>query len=310
MYKLAADQFQSTLPVRGATARFGRTGERSRFQSTLPVRGATLCVHPPEKEVMGFQSTLPVRGATGAECHGSGHRRTISIHAPREGSDGTLSPFSYIAIAISIHAPREGSDLNMEVKKMTDYISIHAPREGSDSRASAPIRGGVAFQSTLPVRGATFADILGDINEIFQSTLPVRGATCRNRRAKLLHFHISIHAPREGSDSPLDLLIVWLNQFQSTLPVRGATCGSLQIATNPKPFQSTLPVRGATGFANRPLCQTCAISIHAPREGSDETHGLINFLQTGFSIHAPREGSDLLLRSGERRGLIFNPRSP
>ena len=62
-----------------------------------------------------FQSTLPVRGATPPFINKMGEGR-ISIHAPREGSDPSVS---------------------LRVVKM-DFISIHAPREGSD-RACYPI---------------------------------------------------------------------------------------------------------------------------------------------------------------------------
>ena len=34
----------------------------------------------------------------------------ISIHAPREGSDGQMADVPRISAKISIHAPREGSD--------------------------------------------------------------------------------------------------------------------------------------------------------------------------------------------------------
>ena len=34
---------------------------------------------------------------------------------------------------------------------------------------------------------------------------------------------ISIHAPREGSDTSMCLSMAWAEAFQSTLPVRGAT---------------------------------------------------------------------------------------
>ena len=56
-----------------------------------------------------FLSTLPARGAT------TGLSLTctvleISIHAPREGSDGGRPPEQGGGDAISIHAPREGSD--------------------------------------------------------------------------------------------------------------------------------------------------------------------------------------------------------
>ena len=80
----------------------------SAFQSTLPARGAT--------------STLPVPTDV----------MTISIHAPREGSDEQIT---YVPIVdnISIHAPREGSDEDLrDFAAVRVYISIHAPREGSD----------------------------------------------------------------------------------------------------------------------------------------------------------------------------------
>ena len=128
-----------------------------------------------------FQSTLPVRGATG--------RMACSF---RPGS-------------ISIHAPREGSDLETSLNNWTGHvISIHAPREGSDRRAAS--LGSLlmaVFQSTLPVRGATVSLRRASVRRCgFQSTLPVRGAT-----AILPEFdgyaYISIHAPREGSDAPI-----------------------------------------------------------------------------------------------------------
>ena len=58
----------------------------------------------------------------------------------------------------------------------------------------------LGFQATLPVRGATA--LYGAYRQVwqFQSTLPVRGAT--HLRAGAAHVRaISIHAPREGSDS-------------------------------------------------------------------------------------------------------------
>ena len=81
--------------------------------------------------------------------------RSISIHAPREGSDVNLlvqrsnrernfyprSPRGERLLAppvclgergISIHAPREGSDRLGTLGKPHGAISIHAPREGSD----------------------------------------------------------------------------------------------------------------------------------------------------------------------------------
>ena len=98
-----------------------------------------------------------------------------------------------------------------------------------------------------------------------------------------------------------------------------------------KRFQSTLPARGATA-ERRGSHALVAISIHAPRTGSDSTRKICMAqlrrfqstlpargatdepLQNGgtlrISIHAPRTGSD---RGIERRffwRVDFNPRSP
>ena len=57
---------------------------------------------------------------------------------------------------ISIHAPREGSDgPARSARAQKGRISIHAPREGSDHNGhGGHLRHGI-FLSTLPARGAT-----------------------------------------------------------------------------------------------------------------------------------------------------------
>ena len=101
-------QFQSTLPARGATLLTTSLTTWTQFQSTLPARGATVTLprighstenfNPrsphgerrvaalSEKSGISFQSTLPARGATEA-IRQQRTSRTISIHAPRTGSD-------------------------------------------------------------------------------------------------------------------------------------------------------------------------------------------------------------------------------
>ena len=59
---------------------------RTRFQSTLPARGATSRSRDTARIQIKFQSTLPARGATGDELDME-RCDTISIHAPRTGSD-------------------------------------------------------------------------------------------------------------------------------------------------------------------------------------------------------------------------------
>ena len=161
--------------MRGATPTQSSTGTPRPFQSTHPVRGATngqtyanaqqaISIHAPREGCDAaiiassntatiFQSTHPVRGAT----------REVSRHFPDSG--------------ISIHAPREGCDQAGHPPHPNGQISIHAPREGCDL---------ACFRTSTLMRG-------------FQSTHPVRGATY-SLYAALGIFPISIHAPREGCD--------------------------------------------------------------------------------------------------------------
>ena len=56
------------------------------------------------------------------------------------------------------------------------------------------------FQSTLPVKGATYWRSSKSAVCKFQSTLPVKGATAPPTAMTSFRF-VSIHAPGEGSDS-------------------------------------------------------------------------------------------------------------
>ena len=133
----------------------------------------------------------------------------ISIHAPREGSDGYAEANSgkrwkFLSTlpargattppkraarsrSISIHAPREGSDAGGNGGIPIKSISIHAPREGSDYWLSSDVPTSRLFLSTLPARGATKLPDLKFHYMKFLSTLPARGATsgpARSARAQ------------------------------------------------------------------------------------------------------------------------------
>ena len=169
------------------------------FQSTLPVRGATMLLPAFTGSVMPFQSTLPVRGATTRSrcCPGGA---CISIHAPRAGSD---FPRPLSRVWPPYFNPRSPCGERRAVRfaaRLTDSfqstlpvrgatrppkrtyqrdetISIHAPRAGSDAYCRKALRLVGGFQSTLPVRGATIRSRHITPRSRFQSTLPVRGAT-------------------------------------------------------------------------------------------------------------------------------------
>ena len=63
-----------------------------------------------------------------------------------------------------------------------------------------PDNNNTQFQSTLPVKGATFRKPGLPPATIFQSTLPVKGATIAGGALPDADIAISIHAPCEGSD--------------------------------------------------------------------------------------------------------------
>ena len=74
-------------------------------------------------------------------------------------------------------------------------------------------------------------------------------------------------------------------------------------------FQSTLPARGAT-ISNSCEPTRSAISIHAPRTGSDPRCPYCGAEMSLISIHAPRTGSDNCTSWGCYLQRNFNPRSP
>ena len=89
-----------------------------------------------------FQSTLPVRGATlpvGEDEHPS----VISIHAPREGSDGDFIHLAVSPLPFQSTLPVRGATI-------TPVTLLNVKEK---------------FQSTLPVRGATTFQVIICRNE-------------------------------------------------------------------------------------------------------------------------------------------------
>ncbi len=98
------------------------------------------------------------------------------------------------------------------------------------------------------------------------------------------------------------------HQFQSTLPARGATLVVLIVMVIDKYFNPRSP-RGERHGKHGLAATGQAISIHAPREGSDLND--IYYITSGsISIHAPREGSDEYAFDNAKNKTNFNPRSP
>ena len=169
----------------------------------------------------------------------------ISIHAPRTGSDDRDWLANFARQNISIHAPRTGSDQDGRTPgRRTPYFN---PRSPHGERRCQKVRNGLpaAFQSTLPARGATrLPHCLIACLAYFNPRSP-HGERPSTAVDDGVTMHISIHAPRTGSDverlhrrrrvgisihaprTGSDVLRVLHKRlfcrFQSTLPARGAT---------------------------------------------------------------------------------------
>ena len=81
---------------------------------------------------------LPVRGATNRlPLRVTTH--SISIHAPRAGSDDLKEVVQQIVYLISIHAPRAGSDFHLDIIEVL-YFNFN-PCSPCGERRTAPCRG-------------------------------------------------------------------------------------------------------------------------------------------------------------------------
>ena len=164
-------------------------------------------------------------------------------------------------------------------------ISIHAPRAGRDGGNGGVFQPQIQFQSTRPVRGATWR------------------RSRRSHRAPDFNPRAPCGARQHVADS-----IKPGKVFQSTRPVRGATqerSGYLSI----RRFQSTRPVRGATG-ARRVLRRAPAISIHAPRAGRDCLRLRQERQGRHFNPRAPCGARPPGITTGGSAWQNFNPRAP
>ena len=196
----AAELFQSTRPLRGATDTLEAYGCHERHFNPRAPCGARhkrdvirsirpkISIHAPlaGRDLFGyadystpiiFQSTRPLRGATPTP---SKRRRLVGHFNPRAPCGARPCSLSHAshALVISIHAPLAGRD------KKNNWLTLCQ----------------LVFQSTRPLRGATCEERLSsNALEGFQSTRPLRGATLV-RDAMAMFNGISIHAPLAGRD--------------------------------------------------------------------------------------------------------------
>ena len=186
------------------------------------------------------------------------------------------------------------------------------------------------FQSTLPARGATTCATERWSGQKISIHAPRTGSDLRAHIFQVLRVHISIHAPRTGSDSTPTIVCSGATHFNPRSPHGERRLwrngGRRRGDFNPRSPHGERPGFGLDDVRQR------AISIHAPRTGSDpQTFDVLSsyelFQSTlpargatqiaailgnmcRISIHAPRTGSDADAFPRRPHHVNFNPRSP
>ena len=213
-------QFQSTRPMRGATAGNKLPAELSAFQSTRPMRGATE-VATGLTAGAEFQSTRPMRGATG-RCGTAYGGAGVSIHAPHAGRDAF---------------PKALAQINEEFQSTR-------PMRGATFRCGFASSEQRRFQSTRPMRGATLRFVLdnNDLDVSIHAPHAGRDALLTSLRVPT---SVSIHAPHAGRDFCEVGGTRWKSSFNPRAPC-GARPPVRFLDDVSDEFQSTRPMRGAT----------------------------------------------------------------
>ena len=253
-----------------------------------------------------FQSTHPLRGATGKRslCFCS---TRISIHAPLAGCDQNRSCRRHLPWGFQSTHPLRGATASVIDSDFVLSISIHAPLAGCDKGCRTRLANRRNFNPRTPcgVRQTSMFDLNGDMP--FQSTHPLRGATFA-LSDRLRHVQISIHAPLAGCDGKVSARTCRRRYFNPRTPCGVRPTSSHTRATSAI-FQSTHPLRGAT--LPRPNgVQPPVISIHAPLAGCDNLYVPDPYPIVDFNPRTPC--GVRLPRAYNTRAVItnFNPRTP
>ena len=298
-----------------------------------------------------FQSTRPVRGATPIfpRC---GVDRLISIHAPRAGRDAMFGNMQTESTLFQSTRPVRGATVKAaSIVSISTYFNPRAPcgaRPGCwaslsrqiyfNPRAPCGARHRFCygqfvyqkFQSTRPVRGATFTltaeNVLADISihapragrdirvhtpapaPLYFNPRAPCGARQQGKRKAKPQPRISIHAPRAGRDPQYCRVSAQRVHFNPRAPC-GARPASEDGLSSLRTFQSTRPVRGATSCFVLPEAFVIEFQSTRPVRGATRRrrpHGRTE----PISIHAPRAGRDSPLHFSRRGWGYFNPRAP
>ncbi len=167
------------------------------FQSTLPVRGATILSQSWSMSMLHFNPRSPY-GERLVWCLfwcSGGYFNPRSPYGERQG----WNVYTDMADVFQSTLPVRGATSGPLGAAAATNISIHAPRTGSDALKPPPPAPPLPFQSTLPVRGATKIFLSRHTPRGISIHAPRTGSDRIESNAIQPAKRISIHAPRTGS---------------------------------------------------------------------------------------------------------------
>ena len=123
----------------------------------------------------------------------------ISIHAPRTGSDSTVSDTAHASTHFNPRSPHGERLQTLRERSNRSHFNPRSPH-GERRTALSPHSAFIYFNPRSP-----------------------HGERRNSTYTPTVTSYISIHAPRTGSDGYQNLTSPLPNEFQSTLPARGAT---------------------------------------------------------------------------------------
>ena len=209
--------FQSTRPLRGATAYFYQTVFLCPISIHAPLAGRDL-------RILRSHLTSHTDFNPRAPC---GARRQRATYCKG-------------GVYFNPRAPCGARQDATEKAGDKAAISIHAPLAGRDNSAGALSVMRSHFNPRAPCGARPRTGFLPPTVDQFQSTRPLRGAT--GGRNFLPPFSvISIHAPLAGRDEHTTVSPFTRSLFQSTRPLRGATCSATPILPHQLYFNPRAP---------------------------------------------------------------------
>ncbi len=258
------------------------------FQSTHPLRGATAQITAYLQSLKDISIHAPLAGCD-ARCSYIHPQTSISIHAPLAGCDYLMPEFpAEDAIFQSTHPLRGATRSRPRTCSGFWHFNPRTPC-GVRHTARSFTTANTHFNPRTPCGVRPSETDMATFSFYFNPRTPcgVRPVLLVDRHAVRL---ISIHAPLAGCDYLMPEFPAEDVIFQSTHPLRGATrtpCGVRPVACisihaplagcdsifprRCRPaaeFQSTHPLRGATNPVNHKAVVRL-ISIHAPLAGCD-----------------------------------------